>query len=76
MAQMKEQNRTPEIKLNKMDTYNLPDARVQKTLAISMLSELGGRVGELSENVEKEIRNIKTKRENIKLRTSLNEYTN
>ena len=73
---MKEQNRTPEIKLNKMDTYNLPDARVQKTLAISMLSELGGRVGELSENVEKEIRNIKTKRENIKLRTSLNEYTN
>ena len=39
MAQMKEQNKTPEKELNKMETNNLSDAEF-KTLVIKMLNEL------------------------------------
>ena len=39
MSQMKEQNKTPEKELNKMETSNLLDA-VFKTLGIRMLNEL------------------------------------
>ena len=39
MSQMKEQNKTPEKELNKMETSNLLDA-VFKTLVIRMLNEL------------------------------------
>ena len=39
MAQMKEQIKTPEKELNKMEISNLSDAEV-KTLAIRMLKEL------------------------------------
>ena len=39
MAQMKEQIKTPEKELNKMEISNLPDAEF-KTLAIRMLKEL------------------------------------
>ena len=38
-AQMKEQIKTPEKELNKMDRSNLPDAEF-KTLVIRMLKEL------------------------------------
>ena len=50
MAQMKEQIRTPEKNLNKMETSNLSDAEL-KILVIRMLNELGGRVDELRENL-------------------------
>ena len=41
MAQMKEQNKTPEKELNKIETSNLSDAEF-KTLVIRMLKELTG----------------------------------
>ena len=41
MAQMKEQNKTPEKELNEMETGNLSDAQF-KTLVIRMLQELIG----------------------------------
>ena len=73
---MKEQNKTPGKELNKMKTNNLPGAGF-KTLVISMLSELRGRVGELSENFTKEIGNIKTKidikKNQSELKTTLTE---
>ena len=40
MAQMKEQIKTPEKELNKIETSNLLDAEF-KTLFIRMLSDLG-----------------------------------
>ena len=39
VAQMKEQNKTPEKELNKMEISNLSDAEF-KTLVIGMLEEL------------------------------------
>ena len=39
MAQMKEQNKSPEKELNKMEASNVPDAEF-KTLVIRMLKEL------------------------------------
>ena len=65
MSQMKEQDKTPEKELNKMETSNLPDAEF-KTLVIKMLSELRGKSEELSETFNKEIGNIKMEIENIK----------
>ena len=41
MAQMKEQNKTPEKELNKMEISNLSDAEF-KTLVIRMLKEFTG----------------------------------
>ena len=41
MAQMKEQKKTPEKELNKMQITNLPDAKVT-TLMIRMLREITG----------------------------------
>ena len=41
MAQVKEQIKTPEKELNKMDISNLSDAEF-KTLVIKMLKELSG----------------------------------
>ena len=49
---MKEQNKTPEKELIKMETSNLLDAEF-KTLVLRMLSELRGRVEELSESIER-----------------------
>ena len=46
---MKEQNKTPEKELNKMETSNLLDTEF-KTLVIRMLNELRGRADELKEN--------------------------
>ena len=41
MAQMKEQNKTPEKELNKMETSNLSDTEF-KTLVMKMLKDLIG----------------------------------
>ena len=49
MSELKEQNKTPEKYLNKMETSNLPHAEF-KTLVIRMFNELRGRIDELSEN--------------------------
>ena len=46
ISQMKQQNKIPEKKLQKMETSNLPDAEL-KILAIKMLNKLRGRVEEL-----------------------------
>ena len=46
MSQMKEQNKTPENELNKMETSNLPDAEF-KTLLIGVLNNLKGKVNEV-----------------------------
>ena len=54
MSHMKEQNKAPEKELNKMETSNVPDAEF-KTLIIRMLSDLKGRIEELSEKFNKEI---------------------
>ena len=51
MFQMKEQNKTTEKEINKMETSNLPEAEF-KTLVLRMLNEL-------SDNFNKEIENIK-----------------
>ena len=41
MSHMKEQEKSPEKELNKMETSNLSDTEF-KTLVIRMLNELGG----------------------------------
>ena len=51
MAQMIEQNKTPEKELNKIETSNLSDAEF-KTLVIRMLKELI----EYSKNVREEMK--------------------
>ena len=55
---MKEQNKTPEKELKKMETSNQTDAEF-KTLVIRMLTDL-------SENFNKEIGNIKIELESMK----------
>ena len=55
MAQMEEQNKTPEKELNKMEISNLSDAKF-KTLVIRMSKEL-------SENLSS-IKNIKSEMKN------------
>ena len=68
MSYMKEQNSAS----GKMETNNLPDAEF-KTLFIRMLSELRERVDELSENLNKEIKN-KNRDGNYKRELVGNEY--
>ena len=58
ISQMKEQNKTSEKGLNKMETCTLPDAEF-KTLIIRMLNEFRGRVDGLRENLNKERGNLK-----------------
>ena len=62
---MKEQDKTTQKELNKMQISNLLDTEF-KTLVIRMLNECRGRVDELSENFNKEMGNIKMETENIK----------
>lgn len=57
-CQMQVQNKSPEKESKQMETSNLPDAGF-KTLVMRMLSDL-------SENVNRKIRNIKMVIENIK----------
>ena len=65
MSQNKEQKTTLQKEQNKMKTSNLPDTKI-KTLIIRILSELRGRIGELSKNFNKEMGNINMEIENIK----------
>ena len=58
---LREDNRDADI----MESSNLTDAEF-KTLVIKMPKELRGRVDELSENFNKEIKNIKMEMEIIK----------
>ena len=58
VSQMKQQNKTPEKELNKMETSNLLDAEF-KTLVTRMLSDL-------SENFNKELENIKKNKSEMK----------
>ena len=51
MSQTKEQNKAPEKEFNKIETSSLPDAEF-KILVIRMLNDL-------SENFDKDIKNIK-----------------
>ena len=52
MSQMKEQNKTTEKELNKMEAGNLLDTRF-KTLVIRMLNEHRGTVGEIRTSTAK-----------------------
>ena len=58
MFQTKEQDKTTEKELNKMEVSNLPDKEF-KVMVIKALMALERRVDELSENFNKEIENIK-----------------
>ena len=51
MAQMKEQNKTPEKELNKMEASKLLDAEF-KTLVIRMLSELSENFNSIKKGME------------------------
>ena len=53
---MKGKNKAPEKEFTKMETSNIPDAEF-KTLVIRMIKELRGRIDELSEDFNKEIKN-------------------
>ena len=70
---MKEQNKTPEKELNKMETNNLPDAEF-RTLVIRMLNELRGRVEKFSKNFNRDKGNIKMEIENKNDPASNKEY--
>ena len=59
-----EQSQMPEKTIT-TETSNILDAEF-KTLVIRMLNELRGRVDELSEKINKEIRNKKTELQSIK----------
>ena len=63
---MKEQIKTPEKELNKMEASNLLKTEF-KTLVIKVFNKLRRRVDELSENFSKEIGNIKMDIENIQI---------
>ena len=58
MAQMKEQNKTPEKELNEMEITNLPDA-VFKTLVIRILKELIGYSNNIKEEMKVTLSEIK-----------------
>ena len=51
MAQMKEQNKTPEKELNKMEISNLREAEF-KTLLIRMLKELSENFNSIKKDME------------------------
>ena len=62
MAHMKEQNKTPEKELNKMEIANLSDAQF-KTLVIRMLKELIEYGNNIKEEMKITLSEIKISRE-------------
>ena len=62
---VKEQDKTPEKKLNKMEANNLPDTEF-KALVIKTLKELRGRIDDLSEYFNKGIENVRKNQSEIK----------
>ena len=63
--QVREQDKTPEKKLNETEMSNLPD-REFKQRVLRMLTDLGRRMDELSENINKEMENIKNNQSKMK----------
>ena len=61
---MKQQEKTPENKLNEMEASNLPETEFRIT-AIKMLNELMGRMDEHNENLKGELVSIKKDIESI-----------
>ena len=66
MSQLKEQKKT----LKNNETNNLPDKEFN-TLVIRMLTELGKRIEEHSENFKKEVENIK--KNHLELKNTITE---
>ena len=62
MAQVKEQIKTPEKELNKMEVSNLPDAEF-KTLVIRMLKELSEKCNSIK-NIQLEVKDTLTEIKN------------
>ena len=65
MSQMKEQNKTPENKLNKIQTNNQLDAEF-KTLVIRMLNELSEDLNSIKKKKKKKKKTIKKNQSEIK----------
>ena len=72
MAQMKEQTKTPEKELGKMEANNLLDAEF-KTLVIRMLNELRGREDELRTSTAKEKHGYHKKKNPSEMKYTLTE---
>ena len=70
MPPMKQQEKTSENKLNKMEASKLLEAEF-KILVIRMLNELRGRMDGHNENLNREIVSIKKDRETIKNQTEM-----
>ncbi|XP_036194101.1 mediator of RNA polymerase II transcription subunit 25-like [Myotis myotis] len=66
MSQRKEQNKTPEKELSKMETSSLPDAEF-KTLVIRVLSELKETVVELREDFNSMRKDMETIKKDIEI---------
>ena len=66
MPQMKQQEKTPENKLNEMETNKLPETEF-KIMVIRMLNEFMRRMDEHSENINREIISIKQNIETKKI---------
>ena len=64
MSQIKEQNKTPEKELNKMETSNLLDA-VFKTLGIRMLNELRENINSIKKDQSKKKATLTEVRTNL-----------
>ena len=58
VLQIKKQDKSPEKDLNRMKTNNLPNKEL-KVIAIKMLTKLKRRIGKHSENVNKDVENIR-----------------
>ena len=65
MFQMKEQDKSPEEELSKVEISNLPDKEF-KVMIIKMLNELGRRMNEHSDKFNKELENIKKNQTEMK----------
>ena len=63
--QVREQAKTPEKELSETEMSNLPD-REFKLRVLRMLTDLGRRIDELSENVNKEMEDIKKNQSEMK----------
>uniref|UniRef100_A0A9L0SBQ6 L1 transposable element RRM domain-containing protein n=1 Tax=Equus caballus TaxID=9796 RepID=A0A9L0SBQ6_HORSE len=65
MFQAREQDKTPEKELNETETNNLPDKKFKQN-SIRMLTDLGRKLDEHSENANKELENIKKNQSEMK----------
>ena len=75
MPQIKQQEKTPENKLNEMETSNLPETEF-KIMVIRMFNELRGRMDKLNENLNRENNKHKKGHRNHKKESDRNEEYN